>query len=87
MDLIPPIDSKLRHRGRICSSGDGTTKIEHKSNGDSDEEAGGAGDDNVDEAVMRIVAATANVIVPFEVMKKALSLDFGTEKSSPEGLW
>lgn len=76
------IESKQHWRTR--TSQDGTSDFEHKLHSDSENESGG--DDNLDESVVRIVASTANMIVPFEIMKKALSLDFGTETSSPEGM-
>lgn len=44
-------------------------------------------EDEINESTMLLVSATANIILPFEMMKKALSLDYGTETSSPEGMY
>ena len=47
--------------------------------------AGDSGARDVEDTALQIVSATANIILPFEMIKKALSLDYGTETSFPEG--
>lgn len=81
-----PAEKTAPTRGQSNAEVDTEGRSSVESGGGSDnggDDMGRTGD--VEDTAYKILSATANIILPFEMIKKALSMDYGTETAFPEG--